>query len=209
MSADLLRVREHALEYEFFHKVDEELWRKLREKLEFDNRRLALAEATGINDDVVLDELVAAGISGETSMALSLFPLVWIAWSDGHIEPDERTAILAAAEEAGHLRDSASYHMIELWLDHRPQPLLQSAWQDYVHYLAKTMPPTAFQSFEQCVLRRSRQLADTICFRYGFHGAESAQDAVLDQIEATFRTTTVNGESHFLVGRSQLAQETH
>ncbi len=190
MSSDMLQVRERALEYEFFHKVDEELWQKLREKLEFDNRRQALAETTGITDEVVLDELVAAGISGESMMALSLFPLVWIVWSDGHIEPEERVAVLDAAEGAGHARDSASYHMIELWLEHRPQTALQKAWQDYVHYLAKTMPPAAFQAFKDNVLQRSRNLADAIRFRYGFHDAESAQDAVLHQIEATFRTTT-------------------
>ncbi len=189
MSTDMLQVRERALEYEFFHKVDEDLWRKLREKLEFDNRRQSLAETTGITDEVVLDELVASNISGETMMALSLFPLVWIAWSDGHIEPDERAAILAAAVAAGHERDSASYHMIELWLDHRPQASLQAAWQDYVHYLARTMPPAAYEGFKHNVLHSSRQLADTICFRYGFHDAESAQDAILDQIEATFRAT--------------------
>lgn len=187
MMADIMQVRERALEYEFFHKVDEELWRKLREKQQLADRRKALASATGITDDEMLDELVAANISGETMMALKLFPLVWIAWADGHIEPEQRTAILAAAETAGHARDSASYRMIELWLDQRPDELLQTAWKDYVCFLARQKVPKAFQAFRDEVCRQAHQLADLICFRYGFHGAELAQDNVLGEIEATFR----------------------
>jgi len=187
MLTDMLQVRERALEYEFFHKVDEELWRKLREKQEFDNRRQALAEASGITDESVLGELVAADISGDTMMALALFPLVWIAWADGHIEPEQRAAVLAAAETAGHARDSAGYHMIELWLDHRPAESLQIAWKDYVRFLAKKQMPTAFQAFREDICHQAHQLADLICFRYGFHGAELAQDDVLGEVEATFR----------------------
>jgi len=187
MTTDILQVRERALEYEFCHKIDEELWRKLRERVNSDNRRRALAVATGIKDERVLDELVASEINGETIMALSLFPLVWIAWADGHIEPDERAAILASAEAAGLVRESASYHMIEVWLDHRPKSILQTAWKDYVHYLAKTMPPAVFQAFKKNALRRAHELADSICFRYGFHHVESVQDAILDQLVETFR----------------------
>ena len=57
MTKDIFKDRESALEYEFFHKVDEELLEKLKAKLNFEKREHALADATGIQDEAVLARL--------------------------------------------------------------------------------------------------------------------------------------------------------
>jgi hypothetical protein len=188
MTTDVLQMRERAFEYEFFHKVDEELLSQLRENMKRANRRALLEDATGIKESRVLDELIESGIDGGTMMAFSLFPLVWIAWADGHIEADERAAILSAAESAGLAKDSASYRMMEWWTEHCPGTSLQQAWKDYVQYLAKTMSPTAFGEFKANVLQRAHELADSIYFRYGFHDAESSQDQILKQLDVMFKS---------------------
>ena len=74
MTTDIFRTREQALEYEFFHKVDDELWEDLRHKLDLEDRRHALADATGITDEDVLTELVELDLNSETLFALLLFP---------------------------------------------------------------------------------------------------------------------------------------
>jgi len=48
-----------------------------------------------------LDSLIASGISPDTIAAVSLIPLVAVAWADKKLEAKERDAILNAATEAG------------------------------------------------------------------------------------------------------------
>jgi len=186
MTTEIFRVREEALEYEFFHKVDEQLLQQLREKMYFVERRKALADATGIKDEDVLNELVELDISSETIFALSLFPLVWIAWADGWIDERQRTAILLAAQSTGHERDTASHHLIEAWLRQKPDEKLQTAWKDYVHAICETLSPAARQSLRSDVLGRAREVAEAVGTRYGFHDSEGVQDAVLHKIENAF-----------------------
>ncbi len=186
MTAEIFQVRERALEYEFFHKVDEELWRKLRAKLESDERRKALAEATGITDEDVLAELVELKISSETVFALSLFPLVWAAWAGGRIDEAQRHAILEAAHATGHERDTASHHLIETWLDHEPPEKLQTAWKDYVHAICQNISPAARRSLRQDVLARAQKVAEAVVPRYGFHEVEDGQETVLRKIKRAF-----------------------
>jgi hypothetical protein len=57
--------------------------------------------ASGITDDALLDKLVALNLHGETLAALSLDPLVMVAWADGHIDKGERIALLSAASGGG------------------------------------------------------------------------------------------------------------
>ncbi len=186
MTTDIFQVREKALEYEFFHKVDERLLQRLRQNMEFAKRRLALADATGIGDEAVLNELVELDISSETVFALSLFPLVWVAWADGRMDHRQRQAILDAAHSTGHERDTASHQLIETWLDHKPDAKLQTAWKDYVHFVCQSVSDATRQSLKEDVLGRARQVAEAVSFIYGFHRVEEVQDAILREIEKAF-----------------------
>jgi len=98
--------RRMELEEEFFLKRDMELLQALREKTASKQRKQALAEASGIAHDDLLDQLIELDVSGETAAALSLVPLIAVAWADGTIDAKERTAVLDAAEELG---DGAPY----------------------------------------------------------------------------------------------------
>ncbi len=189
MTAEIFRIREQALEYEFFHKIDEELLRQLRRTMEIAKRRQALAEATGIRDEAVLDELVSLDISSETIFALSLFPLVWVAWADGRIDQRQRQAILEAAHSTGHERDTASHRLIEQWLDHKPDAKLIHAWKDYIQFISRSVGTEARLSLKQDVVGRARQVAEAVSSVYGFHDAEAVQDPILMEIENAFDIT--------------------
>ena len=101
MSRDFLHDREHALEEAFFAQQDQALLRRLRDAQAKLSKKQTLADASGIADDAVLEKLVTLGVEGSTVAALSLVPLVLVAWADGKVDVRERDAVLAAAAEVG------------------------------------------------------------------------------------------------------------
>ena len=78
-----LKDRKNALEREFFSRQDEEAIEKLRSKNAAKARRSALQEAAGISNESVLEAIEGAGINAESLTALSLIPLIAVAWADG------------------------------------------------------------------------------------------------------------------------------
>jgi len=186
MSKNVFKDRESALEYEFFHRVDDELLARLKAKMDFEQQEHALADATGIKDEAVLAELVELGISSETIFALSLLPLIWVAWADGKIADKERDAILQAAHSTGHERDTASHHLINEWLNHEPAETLKTAWKDYVHALCETVSPDIKAMIKRDVVERSRKVAESAGGILGFHKISEKQQAVLKEVADTF-----------------------
>ena len=65
-----------------------------------------------MTDDAVLDKLVALGLRGNTIAALSLVPLIQVAWADGEIQDNERTAILQGAHGKGLEQGTAGYELL-------------------------------------------------------------------------------------------------
>lgn len=185
---EILKDRERALEYEFFHRVDERLLKELREKIESEEQGKSLGDATGIVDEAVLAELVDIEITTQTIFALSLFPLVWIAWADGRIEEEESKAILAAAHSRGHERDTASHQLIENWLARQPDARIQQVWKDYVHALCQVLSSEAVATLRQDILTRTTQVAEAAGGILGFHKVSRAQEKVLAEVKQAFTT---------------------
>ena len=93
--------RRKGFEAEFFRRQEAALLQRLRDEEARRSARQALAAASHITDEVLLDQLAALGIKPETLVALSLVPLVEIAWADGTVQASERQAILETARAAG------------------------------------------------------------------------------------------------------------
>ncbi|HSG66368.1 MAG TPA: hypothetical protein VLD39_15270, partial [Gammaproteobacteria bacterium] len=132
MSEDLLGSRRKALEESFFAKENERLRQALQQKESMQTRKEALAQASGIKDKTVLEELLKLDIGADTLAALTLVPLVEVAWADGSMDDKERGAILAAAEQSGLHKDSPSYGLLQGWLRTRPEARMLIVWKDYV-----------------------------------------------------------------------------
>ncbi len=94
MTKDALNERRQALEDEFFHRVDEKLLTDMKAKTAAESNRKRLEAATGITNSDLLDELLAAGASAEAVSAISLVPLILVAWASGKVEPEEREQVL-------------------------------------------------------------------------------------------------------------------
>ena len=117
------------MEEEFFAKQNQLLLRRLQENRQARSQKDALSAASGITDDSVLEQLAALGISSDTLAALSLVPLVAVAWADGSIDDKEREVAFSRAAEQGLGKQDVAYQMFEHWLADRPPPGLLAAWK--------------------------------------------------------------------------------
>lgn len=158
MSQDLLAAKSRALENSFFRERDLGLLAYLRSQA--DQTRNQLAEISKIHDIKVLDELIRVGITAESFTALSLLPLVRIAWADAEIQDSERAAILQAAETEGISKDSTNYQLLKGWLDDRPDPTLLEAWREYAVELAKELDDASLAEVRRITMDRARRIAE-------------------------------------------------
>lgn len=158
MSQDLLAAKSRALENSFFRERDLGLLAYLRSQT--DQTRNQLAEISKIHDIKVLDDLIRVGITAESFTALSLLPLVRIAWADAEIQDSERAAILQAAETEGISKDSTNYQLLKGWLDDRPDPTLLEAWREYAVELAKELDEASLAEVRRITMDRARRIAE-------------------------------------------------
>jgi uncharacterized membrane protein YebE (DUF533 family) len=112
MADEFLGDRKKALEESFFAKESAKLLERMKAEKEQRATKEELAEISGIRDEAVLDKLVEMNIEIDTWAAISLVPLVEVAWADGKIDDKERSAVLSAAEANGIFPDSPSYALL-------------------------------------------------------------------------------------------------
>ena len=176
-----------ALEEAFFARENERLRQQLRDLDNTKRKKEALAAASGITNDAVLDKLAALNISSETVAALALVPLIAIAWSDGSIDDKERAAVFAKAQEEGVSQGDVSHELFERWLSEPPPGNLLALWKDYVRALMETMSAEDRRFFKGRVLDRARAVAEAAG---GFLGigkkVSAAEQRVLDELASAF-----------------------
>ncbi|MBW2281362.1 MAG: hypothetical protein JRG76_05085 [Deltaproteobacteria bacterium] len=180
MDHDALAERRRALENEFFAKRDRELIERMHEEHE-------VADLSHIEDQVLVEQLVALGITAKMLAALGLIPLLAVAWADGRVDKAERVTILDAATAAGVDRHAEGYAMLEHWLDEPPRPGLFDAWKGYVAEVARPLAPNLRKGLRDEVLRLARTVAEASGGFLGLGERVSAEErAVLARIEEAF-----------------------
>jgi len=160
MTKEFLGDRKKALEESFFARENAKLLDRLRAERETHEIREALARVSGIENDEILEKLCALGISADTWTAVSIAPLVEIAWADGKVDATERRAVLAAAEANGIVSGSPGYQLLESWLAHRPDGRLIEAWGAFIVSLCAELGPGEREALKQQVLGRARSIAE-------------------------------------------------
>ena len=104
MNHEVLGNRRRALEESFFARQNNQLLEQLRSETAAAERLQQLSTVSGIEDSATLQQLLEADIHPETFAAVSLIPIVQVAWSDGKLDDKERTSILTAAAEQGRVQ---------------------------------------------------------------------------------------------------------
>jgi len=183
---DSFKHREETLENRFFHKIDQELIEKIREKEQAEQGREKLAKVTGIGDAAVIQELVENGIRAESLIALSLVPLIFVANADHILEDKEVDAILDAAIDAGLEPESASHRLLMTWLGREPDPELLEAWRHYTGALCHILPKEQIAQMQADVLKRCRQVANAPGGFLGRGKVSAKEEEMMKHIESAF-----------------------
>jgi hypothetical protein len=196
MTIDFLDERRKALEEAFFRKENARLLEHLREEREDEENRTSLSKASGIEDRALLDALVHEGIQSESLAALTLVPLVFVAWGDDKLAPAERFAILSAADASGIARGTPSFELLESWLSERPHHTLFHAWVQYVRMLSERLREDDRKTLRENVLHRAREVAKAAGGVLGL-GPKIApgQQAVLDKLADAFSEVGASARS--------------
>ncbi len=151
--------RAKALENAFFHDVDKQLIDELRSEATDREAKREVRSASGVWNDAVLAELVDLDVRSETIMAVSLIPLVAVAWADGSVSPEERERILAAEQAAGIDVASPTHRLLEHWLDNFPGPDMLEAWKNFVQELRGRLSPARGTLLDSELLERAEGVA--------------------------------------------------
>jgi hypothetical protein len=186
LSDEFLGDRKKSLEESFFAKQNAALLEKMRAQREKQSRIDELTRASEIRDPVVVEKLVELGLDAASWAALSLVPLVEVAWADGAIERRERDAILAAAAEQGIEPDSPSRELLESWLDARPPAALFAAWGGYATGLAANLSDAERATLRREIVERARKVAQSAGGMLGLASISDAEKRVIAALEKPF-----------------------
>ena len=186
MSEVTLQDRERALENQFYEKVNQEKLAAMKHKLDTQRSKDELRKASGMTDDAVLDQLVALGLRGNTIAALSLVPLIQVAWADGTIQDNERTAILQGAHGKGLERGTPGYELLHSWLASKPSPALFDAWEAYIKALVGQLNAEQNRLLKNQIVGFAKMVATAAGGISGFAKVSGSEEKVLARIESAF-----------------------
>ena len=186
MSEVTLEERGRALENQFYEKENEQKLAAMKAKLEKQETREELRKASGMSDDAVLDKLVGLGLKTNTIAALSLVPLIEVAWADGSIQDNERSAILQGAHGKGLEQGSDGYELLQSWLAKRPDPALLDAWEAYIKALVSQLNEEQNRLLRNQIVGFAKMVAAAAGGFLGIGRVSKSEEKVLERIETAF-----------------------
>jgi hypothetical protein len=183
-----LQDRQHALDDAFYREKTETYRAQLELGGEEESAVEDLAAASDISDEAVLRRLAGLGIRADTLAALTLIPLIEVAWADGKMDAKEREAILYGAESTGIAKESPSHALLRIWIEDQPAPDLVEAWSDFIGALCGEFSDEQTERLRSNILDRARDVAEAAG---GFLGlgtkVSKEEEAVLESLARAFR----------------------
>jgi uncharacterized tellurite resistance protein B-like protein len=187
MNRDAFEERRKSLEEEFFAKREKTLVEKMRRTLEQEQPREMLRKLTGIQDEGVIETLVALHVDSDTLAAFALYPLVEVAWADGRVDDAEREAFLKAAAEHGLAPDSPGHKALREFLKETPREEARKAWFTWATALRERLGVDERRKVRDGLVARARAVAEASGGILGLGRRISAAEAViLTRIEDVF-----------------------
>jgi hypothetical protein len=184
--AESLEERGRALENQFYDKENKAKLAAMKEKLDTQRTREDLRKASGMTDDAVLDKLVELGLRSNTIAALSLVPLIEVAWADGEIQDNERTAILQGAHGKGLEQGTDGYELLQSWLKSRPDAGLFDAWESYIKALASQLNDEQNRLLRNQIVGFAKMVAAAAGGFLGIAKVSTTEEKSLARIEQAF-----------------------
>ncbi|MEW4451543.1 hypothetical protein AB1L30_02550 [Bremerella sp. JC817] len=171
-----------------FVKQNEELWSRLREQIAEEQRVDELSKAIGIDDKELIQSLLDMGITARSMAALTMYPMVSVAYADGILGIEERDLIMKMAGEWNMKPGDPGFEVLNDWLSSGPTEDGLATWQKYMQAILAQMNPQQVAEMKECIMKRSRAVAMAVGDVLGRFGdrTNKAEDARLAEIEATF-----------------------
>ena len=185
MQNEFLGDRRKALEETYFAKHNRALFERLRAASE---ANAELSPASGSAADSRIKRSAAIGTDSKSLAALSLVPLVAMAWAGAGVDDKERSMVLSWAAELGLTEGDPAYQSLEGWLAEPPTPELLAAWKrDYVGPLSLALSQEARRELKTQILGRARAVAHASGAFSGIgQTLSSAEQAIIEEIESAF-----------------------
>jgi hypothetical protein len=180
--SEAFKQRERGLEEAFFKERDRQLLEKLRGELSMREEKRKVGHVTGIVQEHVLESLVQAGVRTETLTAVTLIPLVEVAWCDGAVAPEEREAVLNAAVAHGIPADSAAHALLKRWLEEQPDSRIGAAWREYVQELSRISPKDTIAAMKEKMIERCTRVAAAAGGFLGLATISKKEQAKIDEL---------------------------
>ena len=184
-SITTLQERGRALEDEYFRRVDQELIRKREEALEREAQIAELARITGIDDSELFEQLVAEGLDASSIAALTLTPMIFVAWADGTVDAAERQTVISTAMRQGLVDSPHAFDLVEQWLRKRPPRSLWDAWKHYAIDFHHSVPPYVANKLARRTVIRATRVAKATGGVFGMGKISRSEQRVIDEIEST------------------------
>lgn len=183
MSKVGLKEREQAFEAAYIARLDRERIEKMHKDRRDEEDRGLLRSASGIGDDGLLQQLLEQGVTPDNLKAMSLVPLIFVAWADGHVTQEERHATLEAAEHEGASKESGGYQLLEAWLEEPPAPNIMTTWKEYFQTVLDELPDAEHAQLKDLLLGRAKRVARASGGILGLGAISEAQKKVLQDLE--------------------------
>lgn len=182
---DGIHRRGQALENEYFQRVDQELLKNLRQASERAQRLEELSKATGLNDSQVCEHLLDVGIDATNIAALTLTPIVFVAWASGSVSSEEREGVISAALCRGVNSNPLAFQLLEQWLQTRPRRELWQIWKEYAAAVHQKLPAVTANKLRESLLSQAESVAMASGGVLGVGKICPAEQRVLTEIQTT------------------------
>jgi predicted RND superfamily exporter protein/CRP-like cAMP-binding protein len=141
-----------------------------------------------IEEDEFANRLLDAGVDHDTLTALTLVPLVEVAWADGRMDDEEKVAVMEGARVVGFEPGSPSFRVLEMWLENPPTRVLTEAWQDYIRAACQVLSVESCIHLEASIIGRARDVAEAAGGVLGFGTVSRVEARVLARLAEAFKT---------------------
>lgn len=186
MERSKLLDHQRAFEDSFFPESRDPFRAELRSEAEAIRFSESLSSLSGIDGSELIEKLNALGIGVDVLAALSLFPLVGMAWADGRVDSRERNAVLDAAHAAGLVRGELGHRLLESWLGGQPDPRLFEVWKRYVVVVANEFDEEWKQRLQSQILGLCEQVAEAAGGFLALDKISSAEYELLRELRKAF-----------------------
>ena len=180
--AHILNDLRKAKEGEYFHKKEQQLIEKMRQRVLKEQERQDLAEFFFVEDTDILTALQELGYSRETIFLLFLVPVIHVSWIDGAVTEKERTALIEIARERGMDKNSPAESMLLDWLNNRPPDEFFAKTLRLIRQILKTRPKAVRLIREHSLAHYCNIVANASGGILGFGKVSPAQKELIEKI---------------------------